>query len=74
MRVDELRNELEARNLDTKGLKNQLLARLKDALEIEKVYVYFISLDALNPIINLSQHQFSKRQTKASTSVEITIH
>jgi hypothetical protein len=37
MRVDELRTELEARSLDTKGLKNQLLARLKDALEIEKV-------------------------------------
>lgn len=37
MKVDELRCELAARNLDTKGLKQQLLNRLKDALEAEKV-------------------------------------
>ncbi|RNA45086.1 p30 dbc [Brachionus plicatilis] len=36
MKVDELRCELAARNLDTKGLKQQLLNRLKDALEAEK--------------------------------------
>jgi len=37
LRVDDLRAELLARNLDTKGLKAQLLARLKEAVEIEKV-------------------------------------
>jgi hypothetical protein len=37
MKVDELRAELAARNLDTKGLKPQLLARLKDAINLEKV-------------------------------------
>lgn len=37
MKVDELRSELTARNLDSKGLKQQLVNRLKDALEAEKV-------------------------------------
>ena len=37
MRVDELRAELEARNLDTKGLKQQLIVRLREALEDEQV-------------------------------------
>ena len=37
MKVDELRNELEARGLDTKGLKAQLSARLTKAIQKEKV-------------------------------------
>ena len=37
MRVDELRAELSARQLDTKGLKAQLVSRLSEALEDEKV-------------------------------------
>lgn len=37
MKVDELRNELGARGLDTKGLKPQLIVRLKEAIESEKV-------------------------------------
>lgn len=40
MRVDELRVELQARNLDTKGYKPQLLQRLKEALEAEKVIIF----------------------------------
>lgn len=35
MKVVDLRNELAARNLDTKGVKNVLVKRLKDALESE---------------------------------------
>jgi len=38
MRVDELRTELMARDLDTRGLKNQLMLRLKEALDNEKVF------------------------------------
>jgi heterogeneous nuclear ribonucleoprotein U-like protein 1 len=38
MKVDELKAELLARNLDTKGLKAQLLNRLKEAIESEKVF------------------------------------
>lgn len=37
MKVDDLRAELAARNLDVKGLKPQLLNRLKDVLQEEKV-------------------------------------
>lgn len=37
MKVDELRNELEARGLDTKGLKAQLSVRLTKAIQKEKV-------------------------------------
>lgn len=37
MRVDELRTELMARDLDTRGLKNQLMVRLKEAIDNEKV-------------------------------------
>ena len=37
MRVDELRTELMARDLDTRGLKGQLIQRLKEALDLEKV-------------------------------------
>ena len=37
MRVDELRTELMARDMDTRGLKGQLIQRLKEALDIEKV-------------------------------------
>lgn len=36
VKVDELREELAARNLDTKGLKAQLITRLKDAIESER--------------------------------------
>ena len=50
MRVDELREELAARNLDTKGLKPQLLARLKEAIEAEQVNNYYDILDLLNSI------------------------
>ncbi|CAF0707138.1 unnamed protein product [Brachionus calyciflorus] len=38
MKVDELRSELAARNLDTKGLKPQLINRLKEAIEAEKAH------------------------------------
>lgn len=44
MKVDELRAELAARNLDTKGLKQQLLNRLKEAIQDEKVIFQFILL------------------------------
>ncbi len=37
MKVDELRNELQARGLDTKGLKPQLTVRLNKAIQKEKV-------------------------------------
>ena len=37
MKVDELRNELEARGLDVKGLKAQLTTRLSKAIQKEKV-------------------------------------
>ncbi len=39
LRVDEIRVELTARNIDIKGLKlkQQLLVRLKEAIESEKV-------------------------------------
>ena len=40
MKVDELRNELLARNLDTKGLKAQLTTRLSKALQKEKVILF----------------------------------
>lgn len=39
MRVDDLRVELEARDLDTKGYKPQLLQRLREALQAEKVII-----------------------------------
>lgn len=39
MKVDELRAELLARNLDTKGLKPQLLSKLSKAIQKEKVYI-----------------------------------
>jgi hypothetical protein len=44
LRVDELRQELSARNLDTKGLKPQLLARLKEALDKEQVILFLVHL------------------------------
>ena len=34
--MSELREELEARNINSKGLKNQLLARLQKALKSEQ--------------------------------------
>lgn len=37
MKVDELRTELMARDLDTRGLKGQLINRLKEALDTEQV-------------------------------------
>merc|ERR1712129_444611 len=36
MKVDELRHELMARDLDTRGLKSRLIVRLQDALDCEK--------------------------------------
>ena len=44
MKVDELRTELAARNLDTKGLKQQLLNRLKEAIQDEKVIFRLICI------------------------------
>lgn len=44
MKVDELRTELMARDLDTRGLKNQLISRLKDALDSEKVNFFLFFL------------------------------
>lgn len=41
MRVDELRVQLEARGLDAKGYKQQLLQKLRDAIQIEKVPLLF---------------------------------
>lgn len=43
MKVDELRTELMARDLDTRGLKNQLISRLKDALDNEKVNIFLFT-------------------------------
>lgn len=37
LKVTELRAELQARGLDTKGLKNVLVERLREALEDEQV-------------------------------------
>ncbi len=37
LKVDELRTELMARDLDTRGLKGRLIARLQEALDAEKV-------------------------------------
>ena len=37
MKVDELRTELMARDMDTRGLKSKLIIRLQDALDAEKV-------------------------------------
>lgn len=38
MKVDELRHELMARDLDTRGLKSRLVTRLQEALDTEKVF------------------------------------
>jgi hypothetical protein len=44
MKVDELRTELMARDLDTRGLKPNLIIRLKEALDAEKVYKHVLSI------------------------------
>ena len=40
MKVDELRHELMARDLDTRGLKGRLITRLQEALDAEKVNIF----------------------------------
>ncbi len=42
MKVDELRTELMARDLDTRGLKGRLIVRLQEALDLEKV-IFFVN-------------------------------
>jgi len=40
LKVDELRTELMARDLDTRGLKGRLIVRLQEALDAEKVGLF----------------------------------
>lgn len=47
MKVDELRTELMARDLDTRGLKGRLIVRLQEALDLEQVNLVVIDVAIL---------------------------
>ncbi len=48
----ELRQELEARGLDKKGVKNILAARLQDAIDLEKATATSIKMESDEPTID----------------------
>lgn len=48
MKVDELRTELMARDLDTRGLKGRLIVRLQEALDLEQVNLDMAILNKAN--------------------------
>ncbi len=48
----ELRQELEARGLDKKGVKNILAARLQDAIDLEKATATSIKMESDEPTVD----------------------